>query len=63
MDTLDAPPRPRASDEPIRHNGVTFDRRRCSRIQRIIQEYPDDARERPHNSPRLPLRPTILCRL
>jgi len=40
MDTPGASPRSRPTDEPIGHNGVTFDRRRCGRIQRIIQNRP-----------------------
>jgi hypothetical protein len=44
MDTTDASSRSWPSDEPIRHNGVTFDRHRCSRIRRIIRERPDITR-------------------
>jgi len=44
MDTPSASPRLRPNDEPIRHNGVTFDRRRCGRIQRIIRDHPDITR-------------------
>ena len=44
MDTTDASSRSWPSDAPIRHNGVTFDRRRCGRIQRILRECPDITR-------------------
>jgi len=44
MDTPAAAPRLRPTAEPIRHRGVTFDRRRCGRIQRIIRDRPDITR-------------------
>lgn len=40
MQTSGALSRTGPSGDPIRHRGVTFDRRRCGRIQRIIRDNP-----------------------
>jgi hypothetical protein len=44
MDSPGTSARPWPTEDPIRHRGVPFDRRRCGRIQRIIREHPQITR-------------------
>jgi hypothetical protein len=44
MESPNTSPRPRSTDEPIHHKGITFDRRKCRRIQRILHACPNITR-------------------